>query len=317
MPVADSDGGDVLPDFFVIGAQKAGTTALCSILACHPRVVTCNPKEPNCFDGDDFLGHPAAVIEARDEWWTDWERNRSAAARIYAKGLAGAPPEAVKGEGSTTYLPSRKAPRRIGRMVPQAKLIVVLRDPVDRAYSAYWHQVKARVASLPFESQIKVGPASIIEMGFYREQLSRWLDHFPREQVKILVYEDLKERPGEIIRDLLQFLGVEGDLPGDKLAHREHVAQVPRSLALQLVINHAGLWTGRPVGWRHLVQVPRSGWRRGFDRVLNRLTRMNLAQRPYPPMATGIHRRLTDLYRRENEGLGRLVGIDFEGKWGW
>ena len=315
--MADGGDSDLLPDFFVIGAQKAGTTALCSILASHPRIVTCNPKEPNCFDGDDFLGHPAAAIEARHEWWTDWERNQSAATQIYAKGLAGAPPQAVKGEGSTTYLPSRKAPQRMGRMVPRAKLIVVLRNPVDRAYSAYWHQVKSRVASLPFESQIKVGPASIVEMGFYREQLARWLDYFPREQVKIIVYENLKEQPGEAIRDLLDFLDVEGDLPADKLAHREHVAKVPRSLTLQLVINHAGLWTGRPVGWRHLVRPPRSGWRRGADRVLNRLTRMNLGERPYPPMAGEIRERLTDLYRHENDGLGRMVGIDVEAKWGW
>lgn len=303
------------PDFFVIGAQKAGTTALCSILGSHPRVVTCNPKEPNCFDGDDFLGHPAAAVEARDQWWTDWEANRSTVARIYERGFAGAPPDAIKGEGSTTYLPSRKAPRRVAQMVPDAKLVVVLRNPIDRAYSAYWHQVKARVASLPFEAQIKVGPASIIEMGFYREQILNWLRYFSREQMKILIYEKLQKQPGETIVDLLDFLGVGAGIPKDKLAHREHVAMVPRFFAGQLIINHAGLWTGRPVGWRQLVQVPRSGWRRQVDRALDRLTHLNMAERPYPPMAPQVRQRLSDLYRTENHGLDEIVGADVEAIW--
>src|SRR5437867_68057 len=125
-----------LPDFFVIGAPKAGSTAVHAALVQHPELFLSSPKEPKYFLLD---GRPPQRAQQRgpgdahsaQEWI--WRRDR------YEALFAGAPEGTLKGESTPFYLWDKAAHRRLARTVPDAKLIAVIRDPVDRAYSNWTH----------------------------------------------------------------------------------------------------------------------------------------------------------------------------------
>ena len=123
-----------LPDFLVIGAPKAGTTALHTALAAHPGLDMSAIKEPKFFltDGPppDRGGGPGDVQTYREHVWrrTDYEAL-----------FAGAPPGTLRGESTPFYLYDRDAQRRIGELIPRVKMIVILRDPVERAHSNWTH----------------------------------------------------------------------------------------------------------------------------------------------------------------------------------
>ena len=128
-----AQAGPGLPDFLIIGAPKAGTTALHAALAQHPQLYLSPVKEPKFFmcDGPPRAQQGPGDAHSVREWI--WERDR------YETLFASAPAGALKGESTPFYLWDRDAHRRISALVPDIKLIAVLRDPVDRAYSNWMH----------------------------------------------------------------------------------------------------------------------------------------------------------------------------------
>ena len=198
-----------LPDFLVIGAQKAGTTALYAYLRWHPGITGPSWKEVSFFDR---------------HWWRGeaWYRGQFPL-------RAG---ERLVGEASPSYLFHPLAPGRARSLVPDAKLIALLRDPVDRAYSQYQHEVALGREPLSFEDALAAEDdrlAGEVERltedprafsrawwdhtyaarGRYAEQLERWLAVFPREQLLVVPTEELGERPAETYASILAFLGAE------------------------------------------------------------------------------------------------------------
>jgi hypothetical protein len=198
-----------LPDFLVIGAQKAGTTALYAYLRWHPGITGPSWKEVSFFDR---------------HWWRGeaWYRGQFPL-------RAG---ERLVGEASPSYLFHPLAPGRARSLVPDAKLVALLRDPVDRAYSQYQHEVALGREPLSFEDALAAEDdrlAGEVERltedprafsrawwdhtyaarGRYAEQLERWLAVFPREQLLVVPTEELGERPAEIYASILAFLGAE------------------------------------------------------------------------------------------------------------
>lgn len=196
-----------LPDFLVIGAQKAGTTALYAYLHWHPGIAGPSWKEVSFFDR---------------HWWrgVGWYRGQFP---MRSRGR-------LVGEASPSYLFHPLAPERVRAVVPRAKLIVLLRNPVDRAYSQYQHEVALGREPLTFEDalaaedgrtrgeaeRIVADPRAFssawwdhtyVARGRYAEQLERWLAVFDREQLLVVRSEDLGERPAETYAAVLRFLG--------------------------------------------------------------------------------------------------------------
>lgn len=196
-----------LPDFLVIGAQKAGTTALYAYLRWHPAITGPSWKEVSFFDR---------------HWWRGeaWYRGQ----------FPLRPGGRLVGEASPSYLFHPLAPERARAVVPDAKLIVLLRDPVDRAYSQYQHEVALGREPLSFEDalaaeddrtrgeveRLLADPRAFSRAwwdhtyaarGLYAEQLERWLMVFPREQLLVVTTDELGERPGEAYASILAFLG--------------------------------------------------------------------------------------------------------------
>lgn len=203
-----------LPDFLLVGAPKAGTTALHIALARHPELCLSYVKEPKHFlvDGPPPAGGGPGDAKTYSEYV--WRREDYEA--LWDHELPGQ----LRGESTTLYLQDRHAHRRIQQTVPQAKLIAVLRDPVDRAHSNWSHLRSAgleRVADFPRACMLGErraaqgwGPFwSYLEIGRYGAQLDHLYSVFPREQVLVLLYRELREQPIDTLDRVCAFLGVE------------------------------------------------------------------------------------------------------------
>jgi hypothetical protein len=205
-----------LPAFLIIGAQKAGTTALYSYLREHPAIAGPPWKEVSFFDRHFWRG-------------AAWYRGNFPT-RLYLKRVrARAGVEPIVGEASPSYVFHPLAPQRVAALVPDVRLIVLVRNPVDRAFSHYHHEVALGREPLPFEEALEQEDARLegqLERmlepryfshawwnftyrarGRYAEQLDRWLEIFPRGRLLIVPSEDLLDRPAETYGHVLDFLG--------------------------------------------------------------------------------------------------------------
>jgi hypothetical protein len=209
-----------LPDFFIVGAPKAGTTALHAALARHPQLFMATVKEPKFFlcDGPPpDHGGPGDAHSYR-EWI--WRRDD------YESLFDGAAPGVKKGESTAFYLADYAVHRRIRAAVPDARLIVILRDPVDRAYSNWAHlwadgleTIGDFATACANEAQRKEeGWAPIwryLETGLYGRHLQHLFDVFPRHQVHFIRYLSLVEEPQATVDGVCRFLGVEESIVAD------------------------------------------------------------------------------------------------------
>jgi hypothetical protein len=236
-----------LPDFLLIGAPKAGTTALHVALGHHPGLFMSEIKEPKFFltDGPPPRGGgPGDAATYRKYVWRQ---------RDYEALFAAAPKGTLRGESTTLYLRNASAIDRIRATIPDAKLIAVLRDPVDRAHSNWTHLHSAglepehdfRRACALEDQRSADGWAQFwryLGQGRYGEQLEYLYSVFPREQVLLLMYRDLRERPIDTLDQVCAFLGVAtGAVP--ELPAANVTAQTSQSVVnrvLRTVVRHGG-----------------------------------------------------------------------------
>ncbi|MEC4893986.1 MAG: sulfotransferase [Oscillatoria sp. PMC 1050.18] len=228
-----------MPNFLVLGAPKAGTTALYHYLNQHPEIYMSPVKEPNFFA---FEGKQPYFCGPRDNLaWT----NTSSIVNLeaYQALFDGRKNEKAIGEASTLYLYIPETPERIHRYIPDAKLIAILRHPVDRAFSNYLHLRRDRREWIAdFELAINEENKRIsqhwspawyyLNIGLYTPQIKRYLAFFPRSQLKIYLYEDWKESPQKFLQDLFTFLEVDCRFVPDMSAKHNQTNVVWKNIAL-------------------------------------------------------------------------------------
>jgi hypothetical protein len=201
-----------LPDYLIIGTQRGGTTSLYRYLTAHPQVAPAFTKEIHYFD----------LNYRRGSRWYRAHFPLEGTVRRTAR---------VCGEASPSYLFHPLAAARAAQLVPAARLIVLLRNPVDRAFSHYLHQVREGLESLSFEDALGHEPERLAgeqerlirdqsytgfsfvhysyrARGTYADQLETWLSYFPRDQFIILSSEEFFRSPGATVRRVLSHLGV-------------------------------------------------------------------------------------------------------------
>jgi hypothetical protein len=314
-----------LPDFLVIGAQKSGTTDLCDLLGAHPSVFISKPKELFFFCRDDVDVLPYPFFERFDEWARfDWARRRDELVEGYAAHFDGAPDGALCGEGTPFYLPSRLAAERVRETLPNVKLVAILRHPVDRAYSAYWHHVKMRRAAETFENHLRFERGGTLALGHYEAQLGMWAERFGRDRLHVVLFEEYVRDRVAVGEGVLAFLGVDRavDRARDEASRRErprkqNAALVPRSALLQRALNRATrLYAAHAETIEYESPAPRSLPELAVSKALRGLGRRNLESGRYPPMRASTRRKLDAYYRRRNAGLAELLGRDLA-VWGW
>lgn len=266
-----------IPDFIIIGAQKSGTTSIAAALRRSNGIYVTPKKELHYFQHFDPNKNPAS--------WTK-----------YLEEFSEAPAGCVAGEATPNYLSSRVAPVRISAQVPNVRLVATLRNPVDRAYSAFWHA--RRFGSVPqsmsfaefVERDTREYGAEwtrVVSHGCYSTQLSRYLLYFRREQLCVVLFDDLIRNSEETLRVITRHISaaeVRDDgrpFPHMNAAHTRHLPRLSRRL-----LNPRG-------------RAPRSlPWLRSL------LVRRN---QEMPPMDPAIRGMLTDIYRPWNRELETLL----------
>lgn len=208
----------VLPDFIIIGAQKGGTSSLFRYLTDHPAVAASVGKEVHYFDWHFHRGE-------------HWYRAHFPTATHRAIFRARTGQSLVTGEASPYYLLHPHTPKRVKAVVPEVKLIALLRDPVERTLSAYHHQVRRGSESLPLLEAIDREPErlareierlahdetynsfahrhfSYLSRGIYADQLAAWFREFPRDRLLVIRSEDFFSSPALSFAQVLDFLGL-------------------------------------------------------------------------------------------------------------
>jgi hypothetical protein len=296
-----------LPNFLIIGAAKCGTDALCNYLAQHPQVYISPNKEPNFFivEGQAEIPYRGPGDRETLERWDGWVSTLE----HYQALFAGVGTEKAIGEGSTWYIYDEQAPRRIHRYVPDVRLIAVLRNPADRAYSAYTMLMRDGRETLRDFSQALAAEDERVRanweplwhyrrMGFYAAQLKRYYAVFDPAQIRVVVYDDFNARPADTVRELFRFLEVDDQFAPD-VSTRHNVSLVPRHPTYQRLI--AGESPLKSVAKALLPAELR--WR-----VKQGLLSPNLT-RP-APLAPEVRHQLIEIFRPDILELQDLIGRD-------
>jgi hypothetical protein len=228
------------PSFLLIGAAKAGTSSVFAYLGQHPEVFVSPVKEPNYFA---LAGQRVAYAGPGD---TIVNRASITDGHRYRALFRGATGVRARGEASTLYLYAPGAAAAIRREVPDARIIAILRDPVERAYSSFLHMRRdGRETVESFEEALELEESRIGQhwehlwhytgLGHYHAQLQRYFALFPREQIGVWLYDDLEADPGRVLREVFTFLGVDPTFEPD-MSVRHKVAGTPRSKTLHAIL---------------------------------------------------------------------------------
>jgi hypothetical protein len=317
-PVSGSSASGRLPDFIIGGAMKAGTTTLHQLLARHAGVFI-PEREVHFFCLDDITEHPDFAAPRRGKWvLPDFEADLGTNLPWYRSLFRNARPDQLVGEHSTVYLPSSKAPARIARVLPATKLVFLLRDPVARTYSHYWHRVRWGQAVHGFEATLRYAPHTLLTRGFYRRQLEAYLERIPKQRIQVLIFEEFIREPQRVLDSVCRFLGIHPgiDLTGvDTHIHRGDAVRFRRVQLLQnrlfrplLTLAQRPELPGVPAAKLGVAERLALG----LDRKLRGINRANAG---YPQMHPGTREFLAALFARENAGLSELIGVELERFW--
>jgi hypothetical protein len=286
-----------LPNFFILGSAKCGTTSLYHLLRAHPEVFLPVVKEPEFFSNDL---HFSAGIDA-------YSRTH----------FRGAESRAARGDATPHYIAFEKVARRIKDLIPEEghRFILILRDPVERAYSLYWNLVYEGHETLDFEEALeredersrdpeldRMGLVRFryFSSGLYGAQLEAYLRYFSRERFLILLQEDLRRDPKAVIQRICGFLGISPDyeLP-------EEVGGNPagraRSKRLHGFLRNSH-WIKEPL--KALIPHELK------HRILQRLFEWNKRAEAYPPLEPRVADALRERYREDLNLLMELSGLE-------
>lgn len=269
-----------MPTFLIVGAMRSGTSSLVHYLRRHPDIFISQPKELHFFDHHYERG-------------IDW----------YGQQFSGAQGTIQIGEATPNYMYDRVAVDRMVHLLPDVKLIAILRNPVARAYSHYWHNRSRGKEPLDFDEALQAEPArlalsaekattfSYADRGRYDRQLRYLLDRFPRQALKVLLFEDLESGPDGVVTEACGHL---------------NLAPLPNTVA--------GVAVNEYTEFRSLTL------RRLAKRLPSPLARLaagiNVRRgRGYIPLSPDIRRRLELLYRDEIELASELTGRDLGKIW--
>jgi hypothetical protein len=285
---------EIWPNFFLVGAAKAGTTSIYAYLSQHPEVFFPVIKEPHFFTQVHPAPHQRFLIEAVTK--------RSAYLRLYAN----AAHHSLIGDASPSYLWHPEVPQRIRAQVPHAKVVIILRDPIERAHSHYLMDYREGAQSRQFyealledmnRSEKGWGVSYLYyELGLYAKQVQRYLETFKTERVKVLMFEDFRRDAKAVLYEIAAFLGLDPHPFANIDTSRKYNSYAaPRNQYLRWL---AGAKISRMLGY---MLIPRRLGTFIFEQIF-------LKQAPKPPLDPRARELLCSLYDPELDQLEKLLG---------
>jgi hypothetical protein len=284
----------MLPNFLIIGAQKAGTTWLYDVLRMHPDIFLPDTKELSYFCQLDSDGNQLNYFNQLDiSWYKDFFAARTN--------------ETAIGEISPMYLCDEVAPERIALILPSVKLIAVLRDPVERAVSEYWMTFNKRDTMPPLARMQDQGTDIILRRGLYGVQLQKYFSLFPNKNILVLVFEEMMADRDTTLDLICRFLEVDPCLqPRDRIDTPSNAATAYRSRWLHTFSVKAAttLRAKKTLSW-----LPRLLKKTGFNAKVKSLNAVEFRK---PPLTEEERAALRQYYAGDRERLERLLGRKIE-----
>jgi hypothetical protein len=265
-----------MPDYAIVGAMKSGTSSMRAALALHP--------ESFCARETHFF---CENFERGTDWYVGLFAEAGAARRV--------------GEKTADYLYHPDALNRMAGMIPDAQIIVMLRDPVDRAYSNYWHERRFRRETLSFRDAVEAEPERLargerhfgyLDMSRYLPQLEHLCSLYPRESVQVIIFEDFSESPADSFAATCRFLGIDDTVTPNALELRHNQYMEARRRYLAPLLRKEWFRNRLPQGLRRRI------WGRTW--------------RPaeYESLSPELRRELAARFTDDNAALARWLGVD-------
>jgi sulfotransferase family protein len=270
-----------LPTFLIVASPKSGTTALAAYLAEHPQVFMSEDKELHFFDDQYDRG-------------LDW----------YRSNFAEAGDAVAVGEATPTYYMHESTVDRMAEVLPSARLVALIRNPIEAAWSNYWMQRSLGFERRSFEDALRDEregrryehrAVEYAMVGRYADLLQRMCERYPRESLLVKLFEDLRDAPDATFAEVCRHIGVDDSFTAPSLGAVVNPSTKLRSERL-----------------RHLMLKYRA-WRRLPFGLAMAIDRLNRYEAKYPAMDPATRSVLADLYREPNEELGRWLGRDLSG----
>lgn len=286
-----------LPNFLIIGVQKAGTTSVYNYLRQHPQIYMSPVKETNFLEKD----------------WEELPKSQKAKIDTFEKYcqlFEGVQNEIAIGEASPNYLfHYESSSKRIQRYVPNAKLIAILRNPAERAYSDYLMHIRDAIGngertSLSDQIKFKANKSFVIRKGFYYTPLKHYFETFGKDKINVYLYDDLCKDSGEFMREMYRFVGVDDTFTPD-VSKKAQVAQVPKSNWLNTLLRKQNpIRATIASGLRYILPLE------ARQNIRSSLIQINSQDKKTAPLSPEERQQLLELYREDILRLQDLLQRD-------
>lgn len=304
-----------IPNLFLVGSGKCGTTTLYDYLNQHPDVFMCSPKEPAYFCQD--------IHKESDEFHKKQKFFFFRSEPEYMNLFTPAKSQKVRGEASTLYFISKVSAKNIHGFNPQAKIVISIRNPVDLLYSIhgeyvlrfreniqdFYEALAAEKTRRNGENIPEMAPAPSIlfysEYVKYSSHIQRYLDWFDKEQVKVIIYEEFKENNDKVIQDLFKFIHVDPDINIESKNYRSSRKIKSKLLKSALASPYVSQLPKKIIKGKRYYK-----WRSSFYKFAAK-------DEPRPQLQPKFIKELMEKYKEEVKKTERLLNRDLSKIWGY
>lgn len=304
-----------LPNFFIVGSAKSGTTSIYNYLKQHPDIFMSPIKETHHFstdiDSSKFRPDYAANLNINIDSWLDGDQKKEIFHAFvkdwdkYLKLFKNSENQKAIGEVTNSYLYSKEAAKNIRSKFPEGKIIMILRNPVERAFSHFLMDLKSGLETGSFLEAFKKDMAKsnkgwgisnvYYEIGMYYEQVKRYLTIFPQEQIKIILYDDYRNDAIKTLKEICNFLNIDSNFEFE-FSKEHNKAMIPKSGAVALMMRQKGLKV-------FAKKIFPKSWKNIISKIF--FTNKNL-----PKLSVDDRKYLIELYKEDIQKLAQLINRD-------
>lgn len=304
-----------LPNFFIVGSAKSGTTSIYNYLKQHPDIFMSPIKETHHFstdiDSSKFRPDYAANLNINIDSWLNGDQKKEIFHAFvkdwdkYLKLFKNSENQKAIGEVTNSYLYSKEAAKNIRIKFPEGKIIMILRNPVERAFSHFLMDLKSGLETGSFLEAFKKDMAKsnkgwgisnvYYEIGMYYEQVKRYLTVFPQEQIKIILYDDYRNDAIKTLKEICNFLNIDSNFEFE-FSKEHNKAMIPKSGAVALMMRQKGLKA-------FAKKIFPKSWKNIISKIF--FTNKNL-----PKLSVDDRKYLIELYKEDIQKLSQLINRD-------